>query len=124
MPSRESQDLKIGVGRLSVAGVAWALVRHPRETERCSTLADLLDKQTRKNSPQRDRAEARFAATKTRAKVESDEEARAGYEKTAKLKSLRLAKEAAEAAEKALQPPKKKRSPRTAGATKRAPTRG
>ena len=77
-------------------------------------MADLLDKPMTKNSVQRDRAELRFAATKTRAKAENDEEARASDEKTARLRSLRLAKEAKEAAEKALEPPKKKRSVRAA----------
>jgi hypothetical protein len=58
-----------------------------------------------KNSVQRDRAEARFTATtharrtdQSRAKLEHEEQAQAGYEKTAKLKSLRLAREAAEKA--------------------------
>ena len=69
-----------------------------------------------KNSIQRDRAEARFAATRSRARVEREEEVRAGDEKTAKLKSLRLAKEAAEA----LATPKKgpvRKARRTTGET-------
>jgi len=56
-----------------------------------------------KNSAQRARAEAQFAAragvtAKSRATMEREAEARAGYLKTAKLRSLRLAKEAAEKA--------------------------
>jgi hypothetical protein len=50
-----------------------------------------------KNSIQRDHAEARFAATQSRARLERAEVVQAGDEKTARLKALRLAKEAAEA---------------------------
>ena len=66
-----------------------------------------------KNSGLRERTEARFTASQVRARREREEEARAGYEKTAKLKSLRLAKEDAEkalaAAKKAQAPPTRKR---------------
>jgi hypothetical protein len=83
-----------------------------------------------KNSAERDRAELRFAAAQARrfdqwrAKLEHEEEARTGYEKTAKLRSLRLAKEAAEAAEKALAVSKKPRprKARTSGAGESVPT--
>jgi hypothetical protein len=54
-----------------------------------------------KNSAQRAHAEAQFAARAVltaRAKSEHEAAARAGYEKTARLRSLRLAKEAAEKA--------------------------
>jgi hypothetical protein len=75
-----------------------------------------------KHSAQRDRAEARFTASthlrrpdQSRAKLEHAEQAQATFEKTAKLKSLRLAKEAAE---KALGPVKKAPSRKRAAATK------
>jgi hypothetical protein len=61
-------------------------------------------------SAKRERAEKRFAGTqgrrpeRTRGQLDQEQEARAGYEKTARLKSLRLAKEAAEKARLAEDP--------------------
>ena len=85
-------------------------------------MADWPDKPMTKHSVQRDRAEARFTATthtrrtdQSRAKLEHEEQAQASNEKTAKLKSLRLAKEAAE---KALGPAKKAPSRKRKVATK------
>ena len=54
-----------------------------------------------RNSAKRDHAEMQFAARPRvidKVKLEREAEVRAGYAKTAKLKSLRLAKEAAEKA--------------------------
>lgn len=76
-------------------------------------MADSPDDPMTKN---RDRAEIRFAAMQmrradqSRVKLENEEQARAGYEKTAKLRSLRLAKEAED---KALVTFGKPRSPKS-----------
>jgi hypothetical protein len=64
-----------------------------------------------KNSQKRDRAERQFLATQARrvgprlARIEYEEAARAVDEKTARLKSLRLAKEEAETTTEAKKEP-------------------
>ena len=83
------------------------------ENERCWILQDTRGRSVTKNSGLRERTEARLTASQVRARREREEEARAGYERTAKLKLLRLAKEDAEkaaaAAKKAQSPPARKR---------------
>jgi translation initiation factor IF-3 len=65
----------------------------------------------------RDRAEARFERMKKatqegqKAKAHYEAEGRAVREKTARLRLLRLAKEAADAAQAASEPPKVKKKP-------------
>ena len=74
----------------------------------------------------RDRAEARFERMKKatqegqKAKAHYEAEGRAVREKTARLRLLRLAKEAADAAQAANEPPKVKKKPAAKNAKPRA----